>query len=59
MLLFASLLVPLIASLAALAGRDARVLGRSAVVASAVATAGLGTVAVRVLLAGRCGWPGS
>jgi hydrogenase-4 component F len=48
MLLFASLLVPVLASLFAAIARDVRALGRSAVAASLLATAGLGTVAALV-----------
>src|SRR5450759_1452005 len=52
MLLLASLLVPLLASLVAVAVRDVRALGRSAVAASAVATLGLGAVAGSVFARG-------
>jgi hydrogenase-4 component F len=52
MLLFASLIVPLLASAAALAAPDARSIGRSAVASSLLATAGLGTVAVLVFVHG-------
>jgi hydrogenase-4 component F len=51
-LLFASLLVPLTASLAALALRDVRAIGRAAVAASLVATAGFGALAVLVFTHG-------
>jgi hydrogenase-4 component F len=52
MLLFASFLVPVLASMFAAIARDARALARSAVVASVVATAGLGTVAGLVFARG-------
>lgn len=52
MLLFASLLVPLLAALAALMARDLRTIERSAVAAAAVTTAGIGTVAALVFARG-------
>jgi hydrogenase-4 component F len=52
MLLFASFLVPVLASLFAAIARDTRALARSAVAASLLATAGLGTVSVLVFARG-------
>jgi len=52
MLLFASLLVPIAASIAALAARDVRTLGRWAVAASGIGAVGFGTVAVLVFARG-------
>ena len=52
MLLLASFLVPVLASLFAAIARDTRALGRSAVAASLLATAGLGSVAVLVFARG-------
>jgi hydrogenase-4 component F len=52
MLLFASFLVPVLASLVAAMARDVRTLARSAVAASLLAAAGLGTVAGLVFARG-------
>jgi hydrogenase-4 component F len=52
MLLFASLLVPLVAALGALAARDARSAGRRAVLASGVGVVGFGAVVASVFARG-------